>query len=139
MKKIISLLFSLLLLFAVGCSDNAVSGNTTGGLGGNTGGGTNTGNVTFTINSQNGQNGGIELLAKPSVDVTINSVNVKVPAENFDETYQGDGVTVFPKDQWVSINEYTGVTSGMKFVITFVGKTSPDKKDFNVSVNYSIP
>jgi hypothetical protein len=137
MKKIISLLVSVLLLIAAGCSDNPTS--STGGIGDGNNGGTNSGTVTFTIMSQAGQNGGIEFYTKPSVDITITSVNVKVPAENYDETYQGDGTTIYPKDQWQLMDEFTGVTSGMQFTFIFVGKTSPDKKDFNVTVNYTVP
>ncbi len=136
-KKIISLVLLLFLVCYTGCSDNPTDGGTLGGIGGgNTGGGST---VTFTIMSQDGQNGGKEILAKPNVDVTLTSVNVKVPEVDFDETYEGDGTTVFSKNEWALINEYTGVTSGMKFVIHFVGKTSPDNKAFDVTSNYTIP
>jgi len=138
MKTIFSLFTALMLIFAAGCSDNPVS-STTGGLGGNPGGGTGEGTVTFAITSQPGQNNGVEILAKPSVDITLTSVNIKVPSANYDETYQDDGTTVYPKDQWQLMDEFTGTTSGMQFVFTFIGKTSPDKVDFNVISNYTIP
>ncbi len=139
MKYIFSLFTAFAFFFAAGCSDNAVSSTTDGGLGGGIGGGTQGGTVSFTIMSQPGQNNGIELLAKPNVDVTLTSVNVKVASENYDFTYQGDGTTVYPKDQWHLMDEYTGTSPGMQFVFTFIGKTSPDKKDFNVTSNYTIP
>ncbi len=138
MKKIVSL-FTLFLVFALAaCSDNPTSSGSTGGIGG-TGGGTNNATVQFAIMSQAGQNGGIEFLAKPNIDVTMTSVNIKVPSENYDETFQDDGTTVYPKDQWQLMNEFSGVTSGMQFSFTFIGKTSPEKKDFNVTSNYTVP
>ncbi len=138
MKTLFSLFTAFLLLIAAGCSDNPVS-STTGGIGGGIGGGTGGGTVTFALMSQAGQNNGIEILAKPSVDVTLTTVNIKVPSANFDETYQDNGTTVYSKDQWHLIDEFTGTSSGMQFNFTFTGKTSPDKKDFTVTSNYTIP
>ena len=137
MKNIFYSLSFFLFFIAVGCSENPVSSTTGGGIGGGTTGGTGT--VSFAITSQPGQNNGIEILAKPSMDVTLISVNIKVPSVNFEQTYQDNGTTVYPKDQWQLMDEFTGTTSGMQFVFTFIGKTSPDKKDFNVTSNYTIP
>lgn len=135
-KKIISLVLLLFIVCYTGCSDNSTDAGGIGGIGGgNTGGGT----VTFAIMTQDGQNGGIEFLCKPSVDVTLTSVNVKVAAVTFDETYDCDGVTVYSRNDYHLINEYTGVTSGMQFVFRFIGKTTPENKAFDVSTNYTVP
>lgn len=133
-KKGVSLVLLLFLVIFTGCSDNPTDGGSIGGIGGGTSPG-----VTFAIASQDGQNGGIEFFTKPNVDVTLTSINVKVPEAEFDESYDCDGVTVYSKTEWHSINEFTGVTSGMKFVFKFVGKTSPGNKDFSVTSNYTVP
>ena len=132
-KIILSTFILFFLVWLTGCSDNPTD-SSTGGIGG----GISTG-ISFSIMCQDGENGGMEFLCKPNVDVTLTSVNVKVPDVNFDETYECDGVTVYTKNNWQVVNEYTGVETGMKFVFNFIGKTSPDNKDFNVTTNYTVP
>lgn len=138
-NKIIVFLFSALFFLVIGCSkkDNPASSNNTGGIGGI--GGTTGGTVAFEIRTQQGQNGGSEFDAKPSADVTIHAVYILETTTAFADTLQDDGTTVYPKDQWVGLTEYTGVTSGMHFKFNFIGKTSPDAKDFNVTKEYDIP
>jgi hypothetical protein len=133
-NKIMSLVLLFFLASFIGCDDNPTDGGTIGGIGGGTSGG-----VTFAIMSQDGQNGGIEFHCKPSVDVTLTSVNVKVPAASYENTYDCDGVSVYSKTDWYLIDEFTGTTSGMQFVFKFIGKTSPEGKPFDVTTNYTVP
>ncbi len=135
MKNIFCILGLGIILFMSGCSkSDSGSNNPVGVVGGTTGG-----TVTFAIQSQQGQNGGVEFDAKPSADVTITLVYITETTTSFADTLQDDGTTVYPKDQWVGVTEYTGVTSGMHFKFNFIGKTSPDAKEFNVSSEYDVP
>jgi hypothetical protein len=134
MNKNLLFVTLFLLFFYLGCSkDDPVSPGTGGGIGG-------TNSVSFTISTQPGTQGGTVLFAAPSVDVVITQVDVSVPAENFTDTVQGDGTTVFPANQPVSIDEYTGVQSGQQWVFRFQGKIgSSTGQAFDVSTNYTIP
>lgn len=127
MNKILLFATFFLLFFYTGCKkDNPVSPVTS--------------SVTFTISTQPGTQGGTVMLAAPSVDVVITQVDVSVPAENFTDTVQGDGTTVFPANQPAAIDEYTGVQSGQQWVFRFQGKIgSSTGQAFDVSTNYTIP
>jgi len=102
-------------------------------------GGGNTSTVNIEIQSQQGQNGGTEFDGKPNIDIVITEVNVNETTTGFNDVIQGDGTTVFKKDEWVLINEYTGVQTGMKFKFNFIGKTSPGGKEFNITADYTVP
>ncbi len=138
MKKNILFLLSLVtLMFNSGCSDKSSSGTDPFGGGVGTTGGTGT--VTFTIGHTQG-NQGIVFTAKPSVDATVSEFTINLPAQNFTETYQGDGTTVFKAGSVYSIQEYTGVASGQQWTFNFKGKLgSSTGQDYNVNSNYTVP
>jgi hypothetical protein len=141
--KILFSTFTILCLFLFNsCSNNSGNPTGTGGGGGVGGGGGGGGSVTFAITQGPGtQAGGIILFASPSVAVTITNVNVSVPAANppFNKDYTGPGTTVFPANQPVSINEFTGTQPGMKFVLVFTGKLgSATGTAFTATSNYTI-
>ena len=78
----------------------------------------------------------------PAQAVTITKVNVSVPAINppFNKDYTGDGTTVYPANQTVTISEFTGVATGQKWVFVFTGKLgSATGTAFTVTSNYTVP
>ncbi|MCB0730211.1 MAG: hypothetical protein KDC52_08945 [Ignavibacteriae bacterium] len=140
MKKLIIYFIPIVMIFVSSCSND--SGGTvtdpfgTGNNGGNTGG---TGNVTFTIGTTNGQQGGIVFTASPSVAVKITKVTLNLAAQNFTDVLTGDGTTVYNANEAVGLEEYTGVESGQQWTFQFEGTTSADNKAFNVTSNFTIP
>lgn len=143
MKKIIISILPVLFLLVYGCSNNS-GGNPTNpfngsGGGGNGNGGGGNGTVTFQIQSQLGQNGDTEIDFNPSVSITLTEVDVSVPAQNFNQNLQGDGQTVFQANSWNTLQNFTGVQTGMQFTFEFKGKTSPGGQSFDVTTNYTIP
>ena len=95
------------------------------------------GNVTFSINQQAGQNGGIEFLAKPSLDVKITKVISK--EGTFADTIAPPPTYVFSKDSFYVINEYNGVATGQQWTFNFTGTVNSDNSSYNVTSNYSVP
>ena len=137
--KILFSVFTIFCLFLFNsCSNN--SGSPTGADGAAGGGGGGGGSVTFTITQGAGNQGGIIFYATPSAAVTITKVNSSVPAVQFTLDTQGDGTTVFPASKPVSINEFTGVASGQKWVFVFTGKLgSSTGTAFTATSNYTVP
>ena len=135
MNKIFMIPVLLVMIFVISCSSDKNSNNNPV----IPGGGGNNNSVTIGIRSQPGQNGGTEFDGKPNVDITITEVNIDETTTGFNDVIQGDETTVFKKDEWVLINEYTGVQTGMKFKFKFTGKTSPDGKEFNFNADYTVP
>lgn len=136
MKKLILVFVSLLFIWITGCSDDA-GGTVTDPFG--SGGTSGTGNVTFTIASTQGQQGGIIFTATPSVSVKITKVTVSLPAQQFNDVIQGDGTTVFNANEAAQIEEYTGVASGQQWKFQFEGTLVSNNQAFNVTSNYTIP
>lgn len=139
MKRIFSLFLMMSALIAFSCSDDAVSPNGSGGLGG--GGGNGGGGVTFTMGTTAGQQGGTIFTFKPSVDVTITTVTLKLPAQQFEDPLTNPNPTeVYTSQNTYEIDEYTGVQSGQQWQFVFVGKLgSSTGTAYNVTVNYTIP
>jgi len=133
------ILFSAFMIFSLflfnSCSDKGGSTDS-GGFGPGGGGG---GGVTFGITQATG-NTGIIFYATPSAAVIITNVNVSVTGTQYSHDFQGDGTTVYPANQPVQINEFTGVASQQKWVFVFTGKLgSATGTAFNVTSNYTIP
>ena len=96
--------------------------------------------VSFGITQGAGNQGGIIFYATPSVAVTITNVNVSVAAAQYNHDIQGDGTTVYPANQAVSINEFTGVASGQKWVFVFTGHLgTATGTAFSATSNYTVP
>ncbi len=137
MKKIILTLFAFLLI-VTSCHDNSGGGGITNPFGTGPGGTTGTGNVTFTISSQKGQQG-IIFLATPSVSVKLTKVTVSLPAQNYNDVIQGDGTTVYNANQAVPIDEYIGVASGQQWTFQFEGTIANNNQAYNVTSYYTVP
>ena len=134
MKKIISFIL-IYLFFITGCNNNS-GGGITDPFG--TGNGTRTGSVTFTMSTQQGQQGVI-FIATPSVAVKITKVTVSLPAQQFNDVLQGDETTVYNANQIVQLDEYTGVASGQQWTFQFEGTIANNNQAFNVTTNYTVP
>jgi hypothetical protein len=138
MKMLLSVFTIFCLFFFNSCKSDSAGGSDGFGFGPGGGGG---GGVTFGITQANG-NTGIIFYATPSAAVTITKVNVSVPNSNppFNEDYTDPGTTVYPANVAVTINEFTGVQSGQKWVFTFTGKLgSATGAAFTVTSNYTVP
>ncbi|MCB0744558.1 MAG: hypothetical protein KDC52_02130 [Ignavibacteriae bacterium] len=141
MKKIILYTISFALMLIGACSDDA-SGTITGpGLGGGpgTGGG---GSLSITISSKQDQQGGYIFSGTPSAAITVSKITVSVPAENYTESLQYDGVTVVnanTTEDFIQYDPNSGVTQGQQWTFQFEGTLAADGKAYNVTSNYTIP
>lgn len=137
MKKIFSIILFFALLMIVACDDNATD---SGGLGGGLGGGGN-GGVTFTMGTTPGQQGGTIFTFRPSTTVTVTTVTLKLPAQQFEDPLTNPNPTeVYNSQNTYEIEEYTGVQTGQQWQFIFVGKLgSSTGTAYNVTVNYTIP
>ena len=137
MKKILSIFFVLSYFLLISCDDDTTGGVTnpfgTGGLGGGTG------NVTFTIGSQQGEQGGILFHCTPSVDVKITKVTCSFPAQDYTYPLTDDGTTVYSANNAYEIMEFTGVESGQQWTFKFEGTLASNNQSFNVTSNYTVP
>jgi hypothetical protein len=137
MKKLIFTFVATIFLLIGGCSDDSGSG-TTDPFG--TGGGGGTGGVTFTISHRQGDQGGIMFTVRPSTAVTVTQYTCSLPAQQFSETYEGDGTTVYPGNQVYDIAEFTGVASGQQWTFNIKGKIgSATGQNYDVNTNYTVP
>ena len=96
--------------------------------------------VSFQISQQNGQNGGVEFLFQPSVNVKISRVISKYPAQQFADTISNVNANyVYSKDTIYLINEYTGVQNGQQWNFDFTGSVqSQNNSNYNVTSNYTV-
>ncbi len=123
----------LLVIAMGGCSKDSGGGNPFGPGGGNTGG------VTWTIGTRQGAQGTI-FTAQPSAAVTVNSVTVSLPAQQFQDVVNDNGTTVYQPGNAYDISEYTGVASGQQWVFVFTGKIgSAQGQSYSVTSNYNVP
>jgi hypothetical protein len=135
MKNLLSIIIGFLFIVSVGCSDDA-GGTITDPFG--TGGGTG-GAVTFTIGSQQGQQGGILFYCTPSVDVKITKVTCSLPAQNYTYPLTDDGTNVYSANTAYEIMEFTGVESGQQWTFKFEGTLASNNQAFTVTSNYTVP
>lgn len=135
MKKTISIFISLLFIGFISCSDDA-GGTVTDPFGSS--GTTGTGNVTFTVSSNQGQQGVI-FIATPSVSIKITKVTVSLPAQQFTDVLSDDGTTTYNANEAVQLEEYTGVASGQQWTFQFEGTLASNNQAYNVTSNYTIP
>jgi hypothetical protein len=138
MKILISVFTIFCLFFFNSCkSDSAGSG---GGFGVDPGGGGG-GGVTFgiTVGPGNISANNKIFYGTPSTAVVVTNVNVSVAAAQYNHDFQGDGTTVYPANQPVSINEFSGVAPGQVWVFVFTGKLgSATGTAFSVSSTYTV-
>ncbi len=137
MKKFFSS-FLLVAFFFTGCSDKNNNVTNPGGGIGNIGG--NNSSVTFTVEIAQGQQGTI-FVFKPSTDVTLTTITLNLPEQQFTDTVQNPNPDeVYNPQDGFQIGEYTGVESGQKWNFRIQGKIgSATDNSYDVTVNYTIP
>lgn len=141
MYKYRYLILTLMLLVLSGCSkDDPVSPPAGGGgLGGGNGGGGGTTSVTWTIGQAQGSQGGIIFTASPSTAVTVTQLTVSLASENFQESFQGDGQTIFQGGTVYEVTEYVGVAPGQQWSFRFVGNIGTAQgAAYDVTSNYTV-
>ena len=141
MKKIFLFSGFFLLLLIYACSDDAVSG-VTSPLGGGIGGTGGTGTVTITISSRVGQQGETIFSGTPSAAVTLSTLTVSVPAQQYSESFNFDGTTVVNANVTEDLVQYpanSGVARGQQWTFQFQGALASNNQAFNVTANYTIP
>jgi len=139
MKKLAIAVLFISSFYLVGCKSDTVTNPTGGGIGGSGGGGT--GNVTFTVSTAQGsQQDFTNFLFKPSVDVTVTTVVVSLPAQNFTFTETNpDPDVVFNTTDGFRIEDYQGVATGQQWTFKITGKIgSSTGQAYDVTVNYTI-
>jgi len=136
MKKLLTLIIVTFALFYSGCSND--SGGTGTDPFGPGGGGT--GNVTFTITVEQGQQG-INFRLKPSQSITVTTITVSLPAQNFtDPITNPNPDEVFDTANGFVVGEYTGTASGQQWTFAVQGKIgSSTGTAYNVTSNFTIP
>lgn len=136
--KILGSVFIIICLFLFSsCKSNSSNPTDSGGIGGPGGGGG--GSVTFGITQAAGTTG-IIFYGTPSAAVVLSDVNVSVPAASFTKDYPDPSGTVYPANTAVEINEFTGVTTGQKWVFVFTGHLgSATGTAFSATSNYTVP
>jgi hypothetical protein len=138
MKTLGSVFIIICLFLFNSCKSNSSSPTDSGGLGG-VGGGGGTGGVTFTITQAAG-NTGIIFYASASTAVVISDVNVSVPAASYTKDYTDATGTIYQANTAFEINEFTGVTSGQKWVFVFTGHLgTATGTAFSATSNYTVP
>jgi hypothetical protein len=138
MKKLLFIFIPLLFLVLSSCSNDTGGGVTDPfGTGNNNNNGT--GNVTFTIGSQQGTQGGILFYCTPSVDVKITKVTCSLPAQNYTYPLTDDGTTIYNANVGYELMEFTGVESGQQWTFKFEGTIASNNQAFNVTSNYTVP
>jgi hypothetical protein len=93
-----------------------------------------TNNVSFEIGSQAGQQGDVEFLFKPSVDVIILKVDVEMGGQT--DMVEGDNTTIYNANTWYVLAGYNGVASGQKWTFKFTGKISGTNQDYSITIHY---
>ncbi|MFZ1292014.1 MAG: hypothetical protein WAR79_18095 [Melioribacteraceae bacterium] len=138
MKKLILYFLPILFLVITSCDDSSGVVNPNGGGIGGIGGGGGGGSVAFTIGTSQGEQGGIYFTAAPSVSVKITKVTVSLPAQQFTDILQGDGVTVFNANEAVLLQEYVGVENGQQWTFQFEGSLASSNQTFSVTSNFTV-
>ncbi|RPI18958.1 MAG: hypothetical protein EHM58_03625 [Ignavibacteriae bacterium] len=96
--------------------------------------------VSFQISQQQGINGGVQFLFKPSSDTKISRIVSKFPAEQFADTMSYTNPNyIYSKDTTYIINEYTGVQQEQQWKFDFSGNTqSGTNSGYNVTTDYTV-
>ena len=150
MKNILIFLTSIVLVFSIGCGDDASSNSNPVGIGGIGGTGGTGGSVIFTIGTISKQEDAdgdgtvddvIYFTASPSVAVKITKVTFSLPAQQYTDTTTDDGTTEYAANTPVAVAGYfkTEVTTGQQWTFQFEGTLAADGKAFNVTSNYTVP
>ena len=135
MKKLLTLLITgaILSFLAGGCSNNSNTGSNL--LGGN-----GTDPVSFTMGTQQAQSGNTQFTWKPSVDVKITKLIIKVGGQQIDQIDDTSGQTYTANQSWVYPNEYTGVQTGQQWEFLWTGTVVSNNTAFtDLSTSYTIP
>ncbi len=141
MKKFAIAILFISGFFLIGCKSDTVTNPTGGGVGGIGGGGGGTGNVTFTVSAvQGSQQGLISFSFIPSVNVTVTTILVSLPAQNFTFTETNPNPDeVFNPTEGFQITDYQGVEAGQQWTFNVKGKIGTSTgQAYDVTVNYTI-
>ena len=142
MKILVSILFLSFAFFYYGCSDNSGGSTTTDPFGGGPigGGGGGTGNVTFQVSTEQGDQG-IFFRFKPSTNVTAAQITVRLPAQQFEDVVNNPNPDqVFTPTEGFSVGESVGVERGQQWTFVIQGKVgSAQGQQYNVTTNFTIP
>lgn len=93
--------------------------------------------VTIEIDVQQGQEGSIEFLFKPNVDIKVTKVDAQMG--DFTDELSGDGTTVYSANNWYTLAAYNGVESGQQWSFTFTGTIANNNQNYNVTSTYTVP
>ncbi|HEY3250878.1 MAG TPA: hypothetical protein VGK25_07140 [Ignavibacteria bacterium] len=94
--------------------------------------------ASFTISQQNGVNGGVDFMFKPSVDTRILLVVSRLPEQQFADTNVNVNTNyVFSKDTSYKINEYIGVANGQQWKFDFTGSLPNQSSNYTITTNYT--
>ncbi|RPI16016.1 MAG: hypothetical protein EHM58_12705 [Ignavibacteriae bacterium] len=96
--------------------------------------------ISFQISQQEGENGGLEFLFKPSMDTKISKIVCRLPEQQFEETLtNNDPNYVFQKDNFYDIEEFTHVTAGQQWKFDFTGNsTTGTNTAYTVTSDYTV-
>ncbi len=98
--------------------------------------------VTFAMSHFTNATGDTTWFAfKPSIDIRIDSVQSKLPAQNFSQTYvNSDPGYTFSKDTTYYIDAFTIVQSGQQWEFYFFGTYPSNNSKFsNIKSTYTVP
>jgi len=96
-----------------------------------------TNSVSFEIGYQAGQQGDVEFLFKPSVDVIITKVDVEMGGQT--DMVEGDNTTIYNADTWYILAGFNGVASGQTWTFKFTGKISATNQEYSITTQYTVP
>lgn len=96
--------------------------------------------ISFQISQQEGENGGLEFLFKPSMDTKISKIVCRLPEQEFEETLNSnDPNYVYQKDNYYTMEEFMHVTAGQLWKFDFTGNTTTGKNTtYTVTSNYTV-
>ncbi len=132
MKNKFKILFVVVGVLLIGCSDD--NNDSTNPLGTTPVGGG--GDVTFQVSIQQDQQGDWYFVFKPNVSIKL--IKIDGTVNNQTETVNGDGNTVYTTAEGFSIGP-VDIATGESWGFVITGKIANDNSDFTSSVNYTIP
>lgn len=140
MKKLIFFIIPALFLLIAGCNSSNSGNNPIGGIG-EIGGGTG-GGVTIGVDVAQDNQGQQYFEFTPNTNVVIIQAEVKCDAQQIDQTFQGDGQTVYSANNTFSIGPLTQglLQTGQLWTFIIQGKISSSTGTaFTATPTYTVP
>lgn len=96
--------------------------------------------VSFQISQQNGINGGVQFLFKPSQNINVSRIISKYNTQQFTDTLSFSNTSyVYSKDTTYIINEYVGTQTGQQWNFDFTGSIpGQQNSNYYVTSNYTV-